>query len=113
MEIFIIKAVLTAIFALAVLGKITGKTKLVFQQAGFTAGVMYATGFAELILAAALFTSYDLFATIGLLFIMGGALFTLVRLKAEPAKYILALITVILLLILLGLQVSKSAIVPG
>ena len=107
MGIDIIKAVLTFIFGLSVLGKLTGKTKSVFEKAGYGAGLMYATAIAESLLTAALFTKYDLLATIGLLVILGGAVFTLIRLKVKPAKYIMALVTAILLLILLGLQLSR------
>jgi hypothetical protein len=111
MEINIIKAVLTLIFGLSVFGKLTGKTKLVFEKADYGTGLMYATAIAESVLTAGLFSKYDLFATIGLLIILSGAVFTLIRLKVKPAKYIIALITVILLLVLLGLQLSKSTII--
>jgi hypothetical protein len=113
MEATIIKAVLAVIFGLAFFGKMTGKTKLVFEEAGYSTGVMYATGVAELILAAALFTKYEIFATMGLVVIMGGALFTLIRLKERLSHYILPGVTIILLLVLLWLQLSKSGIHPG
>lgn len=113
METIIIKAILAVIFGLAVFVKITGKTKPVFEQAGYTTGVMYATGFAELILAVALFTKYDMLATIGLVVVMGGALFTLIKLKEKPSHYILPIVTIILLLVLLGLQLSKFGTLPG
>ena len=113
METTIIKAFLAVIFGLAAFGKMTGKTKLVFEQAGYAAGVMYATGFAEFILAVALFSKYELLATIGLLIIMGGALFTLIRLKEKSSRYILPIVTIILLLLLLGLQFPKSTFING
>jgi hypothetical protein len=113
MQITIIKAVLAVIFGVAFFGKMTGKTKLVFEEASYTTGVMYATGFAELILAVALFTKYEMFATIGLFIVMGGALFTLIRLKEKPSHYILPIVTIFLLLVLLGLQLSKSGSLPG
>ena len=109
MEILIIKVVLALIFALSVFGKLSGKTKLVFEKAGYGNTFMYATAVGEVILTIGLFTKYELLAAIGLLAIMGGAVFTLIRLKVKPAKYILALVTVVLLLVLLGLQFSKSA----
>jgi len=43
MEITIIKVVLAVIFASAVIGKLTGKTKSTFENAGFSPAVMYAT----------------------------------------------------------------------
>jgi hypothetical protein len=111
MEIIVIKIVLAITFGLAFLGKMTGKTKFVFEQAGYATGVMYATGFTELMLTVLLFTKYELFATIGLLGIMGGALFTLIRLKEKPTHYILPVVTVILLLILMWLHASLSEII--
>ncbi|HJS53619.1 MAG TPA: hypothetical protein VJ765_03715 [Chitinophagaceae bacterium] len=111
MEIIIIKVVLALIFGLSVLGKLTGKTKLVFEKAGYGAGVMYTTAFAELILTVGMFTKYELYATVGLLAVIGGAIFTLIRLRVKPAKYIMALVTVVLLLVLLGLQLSQSGII--
>jgi hypothetical protein len=42
---------------------------------------------------------------------MGGAVFTIFRLKVKPAKYIMALVAVILLLVLLRLQLSRLAII--
>jgi hypothetical protein len=107
MEITIIKAVLVLIFGLSVLGKITGKTKLVFEKAGYGTRILYATAIAEIILTVGMFTKYELYATVGLLGVIGGAVFTLIRLKVKPAKYIMALVTAILLLVLLGLQLSQ------
>lgn len=43
MEITIIKVVLALIFTIAVVGKLTGKTKSTFENAGFSPAVMYAT----------------------------------------------------------------------
>ena len=111
MEIIIIKVVLALIFGLSVLGKVTGKTKLVFEKAGYGTGIMYATAIAEIILTVGMFTKYELYATVGLLAIIGGALFTLIRLRVKPAKYIMALLTAMLLLVLLGLQLSQSGII--
>ncbi|NJO25505.1 MAG: hypothetical protein HC867_06695 [Bacteroidia bacterium] len=113
MEITIIKAVLAVIFASAFFVKIKGKSKLVFEQAGYAMEVMYAIGVAELILAVALFTKYELLATIGLLGIMGGALFTLIKLKEKPSHYILSIVTITLLLVLLWLQLSTSGIIQA
>jgi len=107
MELTIIKIVLTIIFGLSVLGKMTGKTKLVFEKAGYGKGIMYTIAIAEIILTIGLFTKFELYATVGLLAIIGGALFTLIRLKVKPPKYIMALVTIILLLVLLGIQLSQ------
>lgn len=107
----IIKIVLAVIFTLSVIAKLTGKTKSVFEEAGHSMGVMYTTAIAEIILTIGLFTKYELLATVGLLVIMGGAVFTLFRLKVKPAKYSMALVTGILLLVLLGLQLSQSGII--
>lgn len=107
--ITIIKIVLAAIFTLSVVGKLTGKTKSTFEDAGYPPIVMYATAVAEIIFTICLFTSYELFAAVGLLGITGGAVFTLFRQKAEPSKYTLALIAVALLISLLAIQISKSS----
>ena len=107
MEINIIKAVLALIFVFSVLGKVTGKTKLVFEKSGYGTGIMYVTAMAEIILTVGLFTKYELYASVSLLAIIGGAVFTLIRLKVKPAKYIMALVTAILLLVLLGLQLCQ------
>ena len=107
MEINIIKAALALIFGLSVLGKVTGKTKLVFEKSGYGTGIMYVTAMAEIILTVGLFTKYELYASVSLLAIIGGAVFTLIRLKVKPAKYIMALVTAILLLVLLGLQLCQ------
>ena len=109
MEVTIIKIVLAVIFTLSVVGKLTGKTKSTFENAGYSPIVMYATAIAEIIFTVGLFTRYELFSTVGLLAIMGGAIFTLFRQRAKPAKYTLALITAVLLIALLVLQISKSS----
>jgi hypothetical protein len=109
MEAPIIKIVLAAIFTLSVVGKLTGKTKSTFENAGYGAIVMYATAIAEIIFTVGLFTRYELFSTVGLLAIIGGAVFTLFRQRANPSKYTLALITAFLLIALLILQISKSS----
>lgn len=109
MEITIIKIILSVIFTLSVVGKLTGKTKSTFEDAGYPPIVMYATAVAEIIFTLGLFTRYELFAAVGLLAIMGGAVFTLLRQKAKPAKYTLALIAAVLLITILAIQISKSA----
>lgn len=111
MEVTIIKVVLAVIFALAVAGKLTGKTKSTFENAGFSPAVMYATAIAEIIFTVGLFTRYELFAALGLLAVIGGAVTALLRQKAKPAHYALPLITVFLLLALLGLLLTKSTII--
>lgn len=110
MEVIIIKIVLAAIFTLSVVGKLTGKTKSTFENAGYSLNVMYATAVAEIIFTVGLFTRYELFSTVGLLAIMGGAIFTLLRQKVKPSKYTLALIAAALLIALLVLQISKSSV---
>jgi nicotinamide riboside transporter PnuC len=103
----IIKIILAAIFTLSVVGKLTGKTKSTFEDAGYSLKFMYATAIQEIIFTVGLFTRYELFSTAALLAIMGGAIYTLFRQKAKPANYTLALITSILLIVLLVLQISK------
>ena len=109
MEFTIIKIVLAVIFTLSVVGKLTGKTKSTFENAGYSPIVMYATAIAEIIFTVGLFTRYELFSTVGLLAIIGGAVFTLFRQRVKPAKYTLALIAAVLLIALLVLQISKSS----
>jgi hypothetical protein len=110
MEVIIIKIVLAVIFTLSVVGKLTGKTKSTFENAGYSPIIMYATAIAEILFTVGLFTRYELFSTIGLLAIIGGAVFTLFRQRVKPAKYSLALITAVLLIALLVLQISKSSL---
>lgn len=109
MELITIKFFLAVIFALSVVGKLTGKTKSVFENAGYSPIIMYATAIAQIVFTVGLFTRYELFAAVGLLAIMGGAVFTLFRLQVKPAKYTLALITAVLLIALLAIQISKSS----
>lgn len=109
MEVTIIKIVLAAIFTLSVVGKLTGKTKPTFENAGYPPIVMYATAIAEILFTIGLFTRYELFAAAGLLAIMGGAVFTLFRQKVKFSKYTLALIATVLLIALIVLQISKSS----
>ena len=109
MEATIIKIVLSVIFTLSVLGKLTGKTKSTFENAGYSPIVMYATAIAEILFTVGLFTRYEMFSTVGLLAIIGGAVFTLFRQRVKPAKYTLALIAAVLLIALLVLQISKSS----
>jgi len=109
MEVIIIKIVLALIFALSVVGKLTGKTKSTFENAGYSPNLMYATALAEIIFTIGLFTSYELFSTVGLLAIIGGAVFTLFRQRVNPSKYAVALIAAVLLIALLVIQISESA----
>ena len=105
MEVTIVKVVLAIIFVLSVVGKLTGKTKSTFENAGYSPTVMYATAIAEIVLTIGLFTRYELFATLGLLLIIGGAVFTLFNQKVKPSKYMLALIAAALLSALLVLLI--------
>jgi len=111
MEITIIKVVLAVIFTLAVVGKLTGKTKSTFENAGFSPAVMYATAIAEIVFTFGLFTRYELFAALGLLAIIGGAIMALVRQKAKPALFTLPVITAFLLLALIGFILAKSTLI--
>lgn len=101
MDILYLKIGLAITFTLSVIGKLTGNTYSTFEKAGYSKALMYATAVAEIILTALLFTKYELFAALGLLAIIGGALYTLFRQGAKPAKYSLAGITAVLLLVLL------------
>ena len=109
MEATIIRIVLAVIFTLSVVGKLTGKTKSTFENAGYSSKLMYATAIAEILFTVGLFTRYELFSTVGLLAIIGGAVFTLFRQRVKPAKYTLALIAAVLLIALLVLQISISS----
>ena len=108
MEVTIIKIFLAVIFSLSVIGKMTGKTKSTFEDAGYSPKIMYATAVAEILLTVGLFTRYELVSAIGLLVIMGGAVLTLFRQRVKPAKYTLALVTVFLLMALFILQISEA-----
>ncbi len=103
----IIKIVLAVIFTLSVAGKLTGKTRSTFENAGYCPIIMYATAIAEIIFTAGLFTRYDLFSAVGLLAIIGGAVYTLFRQKANPSHFVLPLITAVILIVLLMLTISK------
>lgn len=104
----IIKIVLAVIFALSVAGKITGKTKSTFENAGYSPIVMYATAIAEILFTIGLFTRYEMFSAVGLLGIMGGAVFTLIRQKTNASHFVLPLATAVLLIALLTIHISNS-----
>jgi lysylphosphatidylglycerol synthetase-like protein (DUF2156 family) len=89
---------LTGIFCLAILGKLTGKTKATFEKAGYSYYFMYGLAVVELVLTVGLFSQYDLYSIIGLLIIMLGAVFTLFRQNAKPQHYILSIVAISLLL---------------
>lgn len=110
MQMIIIKIMLAAIFALSVVGKLSGKTMSTFENAGYSPKVMYSTAIAEIIFTMGLFSRYEWVSTVGLLLIMSGAIFTLFRQRAKPAKYSLALITAVLLILLLVLQMPNSSL---
>ncbi|MCA0234560.1 MAG: DoxX family protein [Bacteroidetes bacterium] len=99
MEI-ILKYIIASIFTLAILGKVTGKTKPTFKKSGYSQWFMYSVALAEFFLTISLFTAYDIYATIGLIGILGGAIFTLFYQKSPPNKYIMALVTMFLLIVL-------------
>jgi hypothetical protein len=101
MEILYVKISLAVLFALAVIAKLTGKTKSTFENSGYSHKVMYATALSEFVFTVMLFTKLELVGVIGLLVIIGGAIFTLFRQKVKPEKYSLAVIALILLSVLL------------
>lgn len=98
---------ITSIFGLAILGKLTGKTTATFDKAGYSHYFMYGLAMAEVVLTIGLFTNYALYSIIGLLVIMLGAVLTLFRQKAKPKQYILSIVTISLLLTLYWLQHSS------
>lgn len=95
---------ITGIFGLAILAKLTGKTKATFDKAGYSHYFMYGLALLELVLTVGLFTTYTLYSIIGLLVIMLGAILTLFRQKAKPQQYILSIVAISLLLTLIWLQ---------
>lgn len=105
MIVLIIKYLLAAIFALAVLGKLTGKTKSTFENAGLSPVVMYLTAAGEMIGVIGLFTPFAVYATLVLIVFIAGAIGALLKQKALPKKYFLALTTLMLLALLLALQI--------
>lgn len=108
MIVTLIKILLEIIFTLSIVGKLTGKTKATFENSGYSPKVMYGTAIAEIVLAVGLFSRFEIFSIFGLLAIMAGAIFTLYQQKVKPAKYILALVTVTLLIALFVIQNSIS-----
>ncbi len=111
MEITIIKIVLAVTFTSAVAGKLTGKTKSTFENAGFSPVLMYSIAIAEIVFTVGLFTRYELFAAFGLLAIICGALFALIRQKAKQSHYALPVVTALLLLAMIGFILAKSTII--
>ena len=102
----ILKIAIATIFGLAALAKLSGKTKDTFAKSGYSHAFMYAIAFAEVLLSAGLFTQYDLSALIGMLTIIVGAIVTLIRQQVRPAKYGMAVLSLVLLL---ALMVSRIA----
>lgn len=100
----IIKIALAIIFGLAILAKLSGKTNETFEKSGYGRPFMYALVFAEALFTAGLFTPYDLWAAIGLLAIIVGAIVTLIRQHVAPAKFGMAVLSLILLSALLALS---------
>lgn len=98
---------IAGIFGLAILGKLTGKTKATFDNAGYSHYFMYGLALVELVLTMGLFTHYALYSIIGLLVIMLGAILTLFQQKAKPQQYILSIVAISLLLTLYWLQHSS------
>ena len=102
----ILKITVATIFGLAALAKLSGKTKETFEHSGYSRTLMYVMAFAEVLFSAGLFTQYDLWALIGLLTIIVGAIVTLIRQHVRPAKYGMAVLSLVLLL---ALMVSRIA----
>lgn len=102
----ILKIAIATIFGLAALAKFSGKTRQTFEQSGYGSAMMYTTAVAEVLFAAGLFTHYDLWALIGLSTIILGAIITLIRQQVRPAKYGMAVLSLVLLL---ALTVSRIA----
>ena len=100
----ILKIAIATIFGLAALAKFSGKTTETFEQSGYSRAMMYAIAVAEVLFAACLFTQYDLWALIGLLTIIVGAIITLIRQHVRPAKYGMAVLSLVLLLALMVLR---------
>jgi hypothetical protein len=96
-----LKGITAALFGLAVLGKLSGKTKSTFDKAGYSALFMYAVAAAEIILIAGLFTPFELYAVLGLLGILAGAVVTLFRQNAAALKYTIVGLSAIPLIVLL------------
>ena len=96
----IIKIALVIIFGLAALAKFSGKAKDTFKKSGYSRPFMYATAIAEVLFSVGLFTQYDSWAIIGLLAIIVGAIVTLIRQHVTPAKYGMAVLSLILLSVL-------------
>ncbi|MBT8220744.1 MAG: DoxX family protein [Bacteroidia bacterium] len=88
--ILILKIGIAAIFALAVLGKISGKMDDAYSKWKIGKGFMYGIGAAEVIGVVGLFTKFDQWAAYLLLAIMVGAVFTLVSNREPLKEYVMA-----------------------
>ena len=104
----ILKIALATIFGLAALAKLSGKSKDTFAKSGYSHAFMYAIAFAEVLLSAGLFTQYALSALIGLLTINIGAIITLIRLRVKPAKFGMAVLSLVLVLALIVSRITYT-----
>jgi uncharacterized membrane protein YphA (DoxX/SURF4 family) len=96
----IIKIAIACAFGLAVVAKLTGKTKATFEKSyGLT--FMYVIAFFETLFSIGLFTPFDWWSSLGLLVIMLGALATLYQQHSKPGNYSMAIVATTLLIVLL------------
>ncbi|MEY8760598.1 hypothetical protein [Chryseobacterium tongliaoense] len=96
------------IFGLAMISKLVGKSKSTFQKAGYSTASMYVVAVLQVMLTAGLFTQYALWSAIGLLLIMAGVFYTLIKIKKTWQSYILAVLSIVLLVVLVSLLVIKQ-----
>ena len=89
-SILIIKIAIAAIFAIAVIGKLSGKMDDAYSKWNIGKGFMYGIGVAEVIGIVGLFTKYDQWSAYLLLAIMVGAVFTLISNREPLKEYIMA-----------------------
>lgn len=99
----VIKIVLVIIFSLAALAKLVGKSKEDFKKSGYGLPFMYATAVAEILFAIGLFSKYELSVAIGMVAILVGAIVTLILQRAKPARYAMAVLSLVLVSVLIVL----------
>lgn len=93
----ILRILISLIFGLAILGKLSGKLKTQYQEWKYGTRFMYALAIVETIGLIGLFTKYYQYAAYLLLAIMAGAFFTLIKNKENWKAYFLPLLATILL----------------
>lgn len=92
------------IFAIAILGKLSGKLKDKYHKWGYGTGFMYGLAVVEMIAVGGLFTFYNQYAAKGLLVIMAGAFFTLIKNREKWKTYLLPFFSTVLLGLFLYLK---------